>query len=491
MIQLDKTMNGTTRLLGMIVVFCMLCAQAEAQNNLIAADAVTTHVEGANNLIKSNPSGYTGEKLSLIFQKVDVRDVLNVIADFTQLNIVISDSVSGNITLRLKDVPWDQALDIILQSRGLDMRRNGNVIQVAPREELAAREKLDLATRQDISDLGELHTESFQLSYQQGADVLAILSGGANNKQSILSKRGSVVIDKYTNILFAQDTPARLDGVRKMIKQIDIPVRQVQIEARIIDANVGVIRDIGVNLAYRDTDPRGFAIGSSSSNAMRGQVGADIKFPGTSGTVGTVGGQFTASLFNAAATKLLNVTINAMETDNKGKIISNPRLITGDNIEATIEQGQEIPYTVSSTTGSPTTSFKKATLSLKVTPKITPDGNVNLKVSVTDDTIGAVPAGSTVPALNTKRVETTVRVEDGGTVVLGGIYKQTNKADVGKVPLLGDIPVIGALFRQERAEDARTEMLIFITPRIIKDGDVREIVESDLTLTVAKPLPMP
>lgn len=444
-----KTINS------MVLAFGMLCTQAEAQ-------------------VTNTPSGYIGEKMSLVFQKVEIRDVLNIIADFTQLNIVVSDSVSGNLTLRLKDVPWDQALDIVLQSRGLDMRRNGNVIQVAPRQELADREKLELSTRQDIADLGDLLTENFQLSYQQGADVLAILSGGASSKQSVLSKRGSVVIDKYTNTLFVQDTPSRLEGVRKMIKQIDIPVRQVQIEARIVDANVGVIKDIGVSLSYADSDTKGFALGGNSPNAIRGKVGTDLKFPGTTGTVGRVGGQFTASLFNAAATHLLNITINALENDNKGKIISNPRLITGDNIEATIEQGQEIPYTVSTTTGSPTTSFKKATLSLKVTPKITPDGNVNLKVSVTDDTIGAVPAGSTVPALNTKKVDTTVRVEDGGTVVLGGIYKQTNKTDIGKVPLLGDIPVIGALFKQERAEDSRTEMLIFITPRIIRDGDMKD-----------------
>ncbi len=423
--------------------------------------------EDPNKLVKGNQLGYAGEKLTLNFQKIDVREALNVIADFTNLNMVISDSVSGNLTLRLKDVPWDQALDIILQSRGLDMRKNGNVIQVAPREELAAKEKLDLSARQDISELEELRTESFQLSYQQGADIQAILSGGsaqgAGKGQSILSKRGSVVIDKHTNTLFVQDTPSRLEEVRRMIKQIDVPVRQVVIEARIVDANEGVIKDIGVNLSYKGA-PSGFAVGSNTPTATRGQVGSNVNLPG-----GGTAGQFTFSLFNAAATKLLNLTINALETDNNGKIISNPRVVTGDNIEATIEQGQEIPYTVSTTTGSPTTSFKKATLSLKVTPKITPDDNVNLKVTVTDDTIGAVPAGSTVPALNTKRVDTTVQVENGGTVVLGGIFKQTNQTDVGKVPLLGDIPVMGNLFKQRKVTDTRTEMLIFITPKIMKD----------------------
>ncbi len=417
--------------------------------------------EDPNKLVKGSQLGYAGEKLTLNFQKIDVREALNVIADFTNLNMVISDSVSGNLTLRLKDVPWDQALDIILQSRGLDMRKNGNVIQVAPREELAAKEKLDLSARQDISELEELRTESFQLSYQQGADIQAILSGGSDkdNKQSILSKRGSVVIDKHTNTLFVQDTPARLEAVRSMIKQIDVPVRQVVIEARIVDANEGVIKDLGTNLSY--SGPGGFKVGANT----RGTVGANVNLPG-----GGTAGQFTFSLFNAASTKLLNLTINALETDNKGKVISNPRVVTGDNLEATIEQGQEIPYTVSSTTGSPTTSFKKATLSLKVTPKITPDDNVNLKVTVTDDTIGAVPAGSTVPALNTKRVDTSVQVENGGTVVLGGIYKQTNQTDIGKVPLLGDIPVMGALFRQKKVTDTRTEMLIFITPKIMKDA---------------------
>jgi type IV pilus assembly protein PilQ len=320
--------------------------------------------EDPNKLVKGNQIGYAGEKLTLNFQKIDVREALNVIADFTELNMVISDTVSGNLTLRLKDVPWDQALDIILQSRGLDMRKNGNVIQVAPRDEIAAKEKIDLTSRQEISDLEELRTESIQLNYQKAEVVFKFLS---DDKQRIMSKRGSVVVDTRTNMLFVQDTPSRLDELRRLIKQIDIPVRQVMIEARIVEASDKFGRDLGVRLGYNTTDT--FKVGN-----LRGNVGANA-VSSSGGNVnpinGVVDGTFTANantpnvnlpvtgpagtfsmlLFNSGFSKLLSLELTALETDNKGKIISSPRVVTADKVKATIEQGTEVPYQQASSSG--------------------------------------------------------------------------------------------------------------------------------------------
>lgn len=422
-------------------------------------------VEDPNKLVKGSQTGYAGEKLTLNFQKIDVREALNVIADFTGLNMVISDTVGGNLTLRLKDVPWDQALDIILQSRGLDMRKNGNVIQVAPREELAAKEKINLAARQEISDLEELRTESFQLSYQKGDAMVALL---ASDKQRILSKRGSAVVDPRTNTLFIQDTPARLEEARKLIKQVDVPVRQVMIEARIVEASDKFGRNLGVRLGY--TGPGavpggGFAVGGNTPTATRATVtGSNVNLP-AAGAAGT----FSMILFNPAATKLLNVELTALETDSKGKIISSPRVVTADQVEATIEQGTEVPYQQASSSGATTTAFKKATLSLKVKPQITPDDNVMMDVNVTKDSVGAATFNG-VPTIDTNKVTTQVLVENGGTVVIGGVYAQTDTMGVSKVPVLGDVPVLGGLFRSTNRIDNKTELLIFISPKIMKDS---------------------
>ncbi|BBI98426.1 fimbrial protein [Ferrigenium kumadai] len=418
-----------------------------------------------NKLVKGGQAGYAGEKLTLNFQKIDVREALNVIADFTELNMVISDTVSGNLTLRLKDVPWDQALDIILQSRGLDMRKNGNVIQVAPREELAAKEKIDLAARQEISDLEELRTESFQLSYQKGDAMVALL---ASDKQRILSKRGSAVVDPRTNTLFIQDTPSRLEEARKLIKQIDVPVRQVMIEARIVEASDKFGRNLGVKLGY--TGPGavpggGFAVGSNTPTATRATLnGSNVNLP-AAGAAGT----FSMILFNAAATKFLNLELTALETDSMGKIISSPRVVTADQVEANIEQGTEVPYQQASSSGATTTAFKKATLSLKVKPQITPDDNVMMDVNVTKDSVGATTFNG-VPTIDTNKVTTQVLVENGGTVVIGGVYAQTDTTTVNKVPMLGDVPVLGSLFRNTNRIDNKSELLIFISPKIMKDA---------------------
>ena len=416
-----------------------------------------------NKLVKGSQTGYAGEKLTLNFQKIDVREALNVIADFTELNMVISDTVSGNLTLRLKDVPWDQALDIILQSRGLDMRKNGNVIQVAPREEIAAKEKINLAARQEISDLEELRTESFQLSYQTVAEMIKLLTDA---KQPILSKRGSAVSDSRTGTIFVQDTSSRLEEVRKIIKQIDVPVRQGLIEARFVSAGDSFNRTLGGKLGY--TGPAvgagaGFAVGGNTPTATRGVIGGNVNLPGaTSGT-----GGLTLSLFNPLATKVLTLELTASELDGRTKNIASPRVVTKDKVAATISAGTQIPYQAATSSGATSVSFKDATLNLNVTPQITPDDHINMQVTANQDTVGAIYSG--VPSINTKSVKTEVLVENGGTVVIGGVFTQDLSDSTQKVPLLGDIPVVGWLFKNNVKSDTKSELLIFITPKIMKD----------------------
>ena len=434
---------------------------------------VKSLVVDPDKLVKSNKIGYTGEKLTLNFQKIDVREALNVIADFTETNMVISDTVSGNLTLRLKDVPWDQAFDIILQSRGLDMRKSGNVIQVAPREEIAAKEKIDLTAHQEIADLEELRTESFQLSYQKGDAVAAMLT---NEKQHLLSKRGSAVVDKRTNIVFVQDTPAHLEEARKLIKQIDVPVRQVMIEARVVEASDKFSKNLGVRLGYNSNDT--FKVNGTNIN---GNIGANSVTAGPlSGTVmpaftpnvnlpsaGTAGA-FSMLLFNSSMSKLLSIELSALETDNKGKVISSPRVVTSDQTEAMIETGTEVPYQQSSSSGATNVAFKEATLSLSVKPQITPDDNVIMDIKVNKDSVGQLYGG--VPSIDTNKVNTQVLVENGGTVVIGGVYTQEQTTGIDKVPFLGDIPVLGYLFRRSAKIDNKSELLVFITPKIIKEA---------------------
>jgi type IV pilus assembly protein PilQ len=427
---------------------------------------------------------YTGEKLSLNFQNVEVRAVLNVIADFTDLNIITSDTVGGNLTLRLKDVPWDQALEIILQTRGLDSRRSGNVIWIAPRDELATREKLALEAQNQISDLEQTRTESFQMNYQKASDVQKLLSDAA---QRILSKRGSAVVDARTNTLFVQDTPSRLDDVRRLIAKIDVPVRQVMIEARIVEANDSFSKSLGARIGVHDFSANGhpaggntrFQVGGSlddtGGHAAGGAQGGSPSFiPGSlSSNLPATGfnsfpaGQFSLILFNAAATQFLNLEITALEADGKGKIISSPRVLTADQVEALIEQGTEIPYQQASSSGATAVSFRKASLSLKVKPQITPDSNVIMTLDVNNDAPGTTtPAGVQI---NTKHVKTEVLVENGGTVVIGGIYTQQDRSDTTKVPFLGDLPILGIMFRSNTTTTSKTELLVFITPRIVSE----------------------
>lgn len=416
-----------------------------------------------NKLVKGNQIGYAGEKLTLNFQKIDVREALNVIADFTELNMVISDTVSGNLTLRLKDVPWDQALDIILQSRGLDMRKNGNVIQVAPREEIAAKEKINLAARQEISDLEELRTESFQLSYQTVTEMIKLLT---DPKQPILSKRGSAVSDPRTGTIFVQDTPSRLEEVRKIIKQVDVPVRQVLIEARFVSAGDQFNRTLGGKLGYSGpavAAGAGFSMGANTPTATRAIVQPNVNLPGaTSGT-----GGLTLSLFNPLATKVLTLELTASELDGRTKNIASPRVVTKDKVAAVISAGTQVPYQQATSSGATSIAFKDATLSLNVTPQITPDDHINMQVAANQDTVGTIYSG--VPSINTKKVSTEVLVENGGTVVIGGVFTQDISDNTEKVPLLGDVPVVGWLFKNNVKIDNKSELLIFITPKIMKD----------------------
>ena len=440
-------------------------------------------IEDPNRLVRP---GYTGEKLSLNFQNVEVRAVLQVIADFTGLNIITSDTVTGNLTLRLKDVPWDQALDIILQAKGLDKRKTGNVVWIAPRDELATREKLALEARQQIQDLEPTRTEIFQLNYQKAEAFRTLLT---DDKQRILSKRGSAVVDPRTNTVFVQDTPTKLEEVRALIQRVDIPVRQVMIESRIVEATDNFARNLGVRLRYHDLTGQGNKLGTGGANKRiltggslndtgfhTGQSGTEPTWPAdsmwvnlpASGIAGTPPGALSLLLFNDSGTKFLNLELTALQADGKGKIISSPRVITADQVEAVIEQGTEIPYQQATSSGATSVSFKKATLSLKVKPQITPDDNVIMNVNVHKDSVGQSTLSG--PSIDTKQITTEVLVSNGGTVVIGGIYTQEERSTTNKVPVLGDLPYVGFLFKQNQKQDDRTELLIFITPKVIKDN---------------------
>lgn len=440
-------------------------------------------VEDPNRLVRK---GYQGEKLSLNFQNIDVRAVLQVIADFTDFNIITSDTVGGSLTLRLKDVPWDQALDIILQAKGLDMRKNGNVIWIAPRDELAAKEKLQLESRQQITDLEPVRTETFQLNYHKAKSVFDFLK---NKDQTVLSKKGAVIVDERTNKLFVTDVPSRLDDVRKLIAEIDIPARQVMIEARIVEAEDNFTKNVGVRLGYHSQSPFAsrnrignvgyvFGGGLADTGFHTGQVAtspdfirdaSSINLPASS-IAGKQAGQFSFVLFNSAATRFLNLELSALEADGKGKIISSPRIVTADQVEALIEQGVEIPYQQATSSGATSVSFRKANLSLKVKPQITPDGRVNLTVDVNKDSPNTQIATGAGVAIDTKHVKTEVLVENGGTVVIGGIYTQDERNITTRVPVLGDMPYVGFLFRHNEKKDNKTELLVFITPKIISEA---------------------
>ncbi len=454
-------------------------------------------VEDPNKLVQRGQ--FLGEKLSLNFQNIDVRSVLQVIADFTNFNIITSDSVQGSLTLRLKDVPWDQALDIILQAKGLDMRKNGNVIWIAPGEELAIREKLQLEAKAQIGDLEPLETESFQINYHKAKEINDFLK---NKDQTMLSKRGSVVVDDRSNKIFVTDVAARLLSLRKLIGEIDVAPRQVLIEARIVEANKDFARDLGVRLGYGDLKNKALGngaqvgFGSSEFVSYKNDDGGTPLDPtddkividtdssaGVNGIRRLVGesarsgvgflpvgfGNLNLTLFNSGWTRFLNLELSALESDGRGRIVSSPRVMTANQVEAVIEQGTEIPYAEATSSGAASVSFKKAVLSLKVKPQITPDGRIQLQVQVNKDRPEAIP-GYATPAISTKNVKSEVLVENGGTVVIGGVYEEDEANTVTQVPLLGDLPVIGHLFRTTSRNSKRRELLVFITPRIMADA---------------------
>ena len=437
--------------------------------------------------------GYNGQKLSLNFQSIEIRSLLQVIADFTNFNVITSDSVAGTVTLRLQDVPWDQALDIIMQSKGLGMRKTGNVLWIAPKDEINSKEKLDLETSSALQGLEPLRTQSFQMNYTKATEVAAHLttnSSPGTASARLLSARGSVIAEARTNQLFVTDIPSKLEQVQQLIVKLDIPARQVLIEARIVEASDTFGKSLGVKLGGADLRAQqggdgGFSLGGN--RVAFGNNYADAV--ATSGAGGTVGlsnnfvnlpaiGQngyspatFALSIFSSAANRFLNLELSALEADGKGKVVSSPRVVTADQIKALIEQGTELPYQVASASGATSIAFRKANLKLEVTPQITPEGNIILALDVNKDTVGqSTPAGF---AINTKHIQTQVLVENGGTVVIGGIFEMTETNSETKVPLLGDLPGVGNLFKSRSKVANKTEMLVFITPKVVADKAAR------------------
>lgn len=448
------------------------------------------------NALVQGTQGYRGEKVSFNFQNIEVRAALQAIGDISGLNIITSDSVSGSLTMNLKEVPWDQALAVVLQAKGLDMRKNGTVLWIAPKDELLTKEKLELEQKAQIADLEPLRSEIFQLNYQKAESFRTVFGlegagSGGNSQNRVLSKRGSAIIDARTNQLFVTDIPSRLEDIRRLIVKTDIPSRQVLIEARLVEANDGFSRNLGAKLGFADLrgvrggDP-GYQVRGNERIAIGGNLlgvgqitnqAAGAATDGYSNSQminlpanpigGTSPGTLAASLFSAAANRFLNLELSALEADGKGKIISSPRVVTEDKNAAVIEQGVELPYQEASSSGATSISFKKANLRLEVTPQITPDGNVMLDVNVTKDSKGEETRAGF--AINNQRVKTKVMVENGGTVVLGGIYQQTESNNVSKVPFLGDLPVLGNLFKSTARTNSKQELLVFITPKIVAE----------------------
>jgi type IV pilus assembly protein PilQ len=441
--------------------------------------------------------GYGGEKLSLNFQSIDVRSLLQVIADFTNFNVITSDSVTGTVTLRLQDVPWDQALDIILQSKGLGMRKTGNVLWIAPKDEINAKEKLDLESTAALQNLEPLRTQSFQMNYTKAAEVAAQLTatgggtGAAASSSRLLSPRGSVISESRTNQLFVTDIPSKLEQVQQLIAKLDIPVRQVLIEARIVEASDTFGKSLGVKLGGADLRAQqggdgGYSIGGGNRVAFGTSYGNAVASSGAGGTVDLTSGfvnlpaigqggyspaTFALSIFSSAANRFLNLELSALEADGKGKVVSSPRVVTADQIKALIEQGTELPYQVASSSGATSIAFRKANLKLEVTPQITPEGNIILSLDVNKDTVGQATAAGF--AINTKHIQTQVLVENGGTVVIGGIFEMTESDSETKVPVLGDLPGVGNLFKSRSRVANKQEMLVFITPKVVADKAVR------------------
>jgi len=423
---------------------------------------------------------YEGDRLSLNFQDIEVRAVLQLLADFTGLNMVVSDTVSGRITLRLKNVPWDQAMDIILKTRGLSMRRNDNVVLVAPTEEIAAREKLELESQQQIEELAPLRSELVQVNYAKAQDLAELLKSAENK---LISDRGSVSIDERTNTLLVQDTAAKLSEVRALVGELDVPIRQVLIESRIVIANNDFARDLGVRLGFSGATTKG-----SRTGVVGGGLAGDLDATPLAGPFITTGGSDNENLLvnlpqtlaagsggavnlllGKMGSYLLRLELSAMQQEGKGEIISSPRVITSDQNKAVIKQGVEIPYQEATSSGATSVSFKEAVLQLEVTPHITPDDRVIMDLKVNKDNPDFTRAVLGVPPVDTRELETSVLVDNGETVVLGGVFERTKSNNRSSVPFFGDIPGLGWAFQQNQVQDENSELLIFVTPKILKD----------------------
>ncbi|MGB5709281.1 MAG: type IV pilus secretin PilQ, partial [Arenicellales bacterium] len=449
---------------------------------------------------RADEFGYTGERLSLNFQQISVRAALQVIADFTGLNFITSDAISGNLSLRLKDVPWDQALDVILQTKGLAMRQKGNVVWVAPAEEIADKERQALEARQEVGELAPLVSELIPISYARAQDIAGILksikpvstgitqsafgsvsiSEIKTEENTLLSSRGSVTVDNRTNSLLIQDTALKLREIRELIAKLDIPVRQVQIETRIVEATDDFSRNIGARLGFsrivQDADVfgpgtadvfSGATVGSNASTRLEGTLdntdALSVNLPaGSLGDEAAASYAFSLARFGSGFLSLLDLEISALQAEGRGRVLANPKILTTDKNEAKIEQGQERQITFGSAFGTSATQGQKAVLSLTVRPQITPDDKITLDVQITNDSFEGVD-----DTINTKRIETQTLLENGETVVIGGIYQQEDGELVTKVPFLGDIPILGNLFKKRQRVNNRSELLIFLTPRII------------------------
>jgi type IV pilus assembly protein PilQ len=443
----------------------------------------------------SETKEYEGQRLTLNFQDIETRAVLQLLAETSGRNIVVSDTVQGNVTLRLRNVPWDQALDIVMTTKGLDMRQNGNVIIVAPAEEIAARETADLEAKQAISELEPTYSEFLQVNYAKASDLATLISAEGGGGNALLSERGSIAVDDRTNTLLIQDTAERLQDIRRMVTTLDVPIKQVLIESRIVVVSDDFSRDLGVRLgltAFNENGSDGLTTISGTgagTDTMIGSALENLADP-ANGTIYPVaipqlGNRYNVNVpitdaagrFALAILKsdfLVDLELTALEAEGRGEIVSTPRVITANQKEARIEQGVEIPYQQSASSGASTIQFKKAVLSLTVTPQITPDNNIIMDLKVHKDNVGDIIStgglGGTVPSIDTRSVETQVLVADGQTVVLGGIYETERRETINKVPFLGDIPFVGYLFRSKSRIDNKAELLIFVTPRILEEG---------------------
>jgi type IV pilus assembly protein PilQ len=471
-----------------------LAYQSDNEFTIEVNPTAETAQEGST--LFSETKEYEGQRLTLNFQDIETRAVLQLLAETSGRNIVVSDTVQGNVTLRLRNVPWDQALDIVMTTKGLDMRQNGNVIIVAPAEEIAARETADLEARQAINELEPLYSEFLQVNYAKAGDLASLIGAEGGGQGSLLSERGSIGVDDRTNTILVQDTAERLQDIRRMVTTLDIPIKQVLIESRIVVVNDDFSRDLGVRLGATGVDINSFdgngvyvSGTGTGTDTMVGSVLDNLGDP-NNGTpypvrLPLLGNRYNVNVpiadaagrFSLAVLEndyLIDLELTALEAEGRGEIVSTPRVITANQKEARIEQGVEIPYQQSASSGATTIQFKKAVLSLTVTPQITPDNNIIMDLRVHKDNVGDIIStgglGGTVPSIDTRAVETQVLVADGQTVVLGGIYETERRETISKVPLLGDIPFAGNLFKSKQRVDNKAELLIFVTPRILEEG---------------------